>query len=219
MKPNVSLLNSRPKKGWAYCWGTDTCLHWCVAVMMMHHLIRLQLFGVLTLKSLSVSEHPISAWASPSTKICTNCISAHYKVFVYMIWECLSWFHFAESHSRLNWKMKRAEAEGFRKRKGLCLIMSFFFLLLWLALGFNSGELLSSGIPLLPWQITSYSHSSSILLILCPANTTKMLTCIDRKAHGLWKVYKTTALYMLNTQCHAHKSTWTDARVSNVYHV
>lgn len=103
------------------------------------------------------------------------------------------WAHFVASHSRLQWKMKRAEAEGSRSRDG-GLIRSFVLLLplLWWALGFNSAAPVCSGIRLLPWQSHTYSHSSGILLILCPANTqrrshmhsqrhTRILECMHEK--------------------------------------
>lgn len=75
--------------------------------------------------------------------------------------------------------MEDKKGGGWRLQEGRwwCLIRSFVLLpLLWWALGFDSAAPVSSGIPLLPWQSHTYSHSSGILLNLCPANSQKMLT-------------------------------------------
>lgn len=74
--------------------------------------------------------------------------------------------------------MEDKKGGGWRLQEGRwwCLIRSFVLLpLLWWALGFDSAAPVSSGIPLLPWQSHTYSHSSGILLNLCPANSQKML--------------------------------------------
>lgn len=121
--------------------------------------------------------------------------------------------------------MKSAEAEGFEEERW-CLIRSSVLLpLLWWALGFNSAAPVCSGIPLLPWQNHTYSHSSGILLNLCPAKTqtlthalTWSLKCmhVEPLSYKYWTHNTANTNKSWGTLTHTH----TDAKhTSTVYHL
>lgn len=111
--------------------------------------------------------------------------------------------------------------KGLQEQRWFCLIRSFVLLpLLWWALGFNSAAPVCSGIRLLPWQSHTYSHSSGILLILCPANTQRrshmhswILECmhVEPLGYKYW-THNVTYTYI---QAHTHTE---PIHTSTVYH-